>query len=188
MDQPVTLPFRPGALSSRKPQRFDLRPEPAALAALADLLGITAVRKMHFVGEIRASGRGDFVLEGTLTAQVVQPCGITLAPVVTNIHEPVLRRFVADMPVPEGDEVELPEDDSAEPLPEIIDAGAVAAEALALALPLYPRAPGAELPGAVVVGPPGVAPLKDEDLRPFAGLAALAAKTAASPGPDEDKG
>ena len=85
------------------------------------------------------------------------------------------RRYLADMKVPEGDEVEMPEDDTSEPLPEVIDIGAVAVEALALALPLYPRAPGAALEEAVFAEA-GVAPLKDEDLRPFAGLAGLAAK------------
>ena len=58
----------------------------------------------------------------------------------------------------------------------MIDLAEVAAEALALALPLYPRAPGAEL-GTLVAAPDGVAPLSDADLKPFAGLAALARKT-----------
>ncbi len=39
----------------------------------------------------------------------------------------------------------MPEDETQEPLPEIIDIGAVATEALELALPLYPRAPGVAL-------------------------------------------
>lgn len=66
----------------------------------------------------------------------------------------------------------MPEDDSVEPLPDVIDVGVVATEALALALPLYPRAEGAEL-GEAVFTAPGEAPLRDGDLKPFAGLAAL---------------
>ena len=46
-------------------------------------------------------------------------------------------------------------------------------EALSLALPLYPRAPGAEL-GAQVFAPPGAEPLTDDVIKPFAGLAGLA--------------
>ena len=69
----------------------------------------------------------------------------------------------------------MPEDDTAEPLPEVIDLTEVTREALALALPLYPRAPGAEL-GEAVFAAPGTAPIRDEDLKPFAGLAALKAK------------
>jgi uncharacterized metal-binding protein YceD (DUF177 family) len=173
-DLPISLPFRVGALPSRKPQRFDVQPDKAALALLAAMLDISAVRRLRFVGEVRASGRTDFVLEGELTAQVEQPCGITLVPVQTEIHEQVLRRYVADMPLPDAEEVEMPQDDTSEPLPEVIDAGAVLAEALALALPMYPRAPGAELTGEAVFGPPGVKAIQSDDLRPFAGLASLA--------------
>jgi hypothetical protein len=45
-------------------------------------------------------------------------------------------------------------------------------EALALALPLYPRAPGAEFQEAAASAP-GAAPLTRESTRPFAGLADL---------------
>jgi uncharacterized metal-binding protein YceD (DUF177 family) len=169
---PISLPFRTGALSLRKPQQFDLAPAKADRVLLAALLGISAIHHLRFKGEIRSAGRQDFVLEGELTARVEQPCGLTLAPVVTDIRETVQRRYLAGLALPEADEVEIPAEDDAEPLPEVIDAGAVAAEALALALPLYPRAPGAELPAAVF-GPPGVEPLQDRDLKPFAGLANL---------------
>ena len=61
------------------------------------------------------------------------------------------------------------------PCPTMIDPGAVMFEALALALPDYPRAPNAEVTQTVHAAP-GVTPLRDEDLRPFAGLASLARK------------
>jgi uncharacterized metal-binding protein YceD (DUF177 family) len=57
----------------------------------------------------------------------------------------------------------------------VIDVAALGIEALALALPLYPRAPGAAF-GEAVFAAPGVAPLTSESLRPFAGLASLAEK------------
>lgn len=182
-DLPITLPFRVGALPSRKPQRFDLQPEKPQLALLAALLDVSAVRRLRFSGEIRASGRTDFVLEGNLVAQVEQPCGITLVPVFTEISEHVLRRYLADMALPDAEEAEMPDDDTAEPLPEVIDVGAVLAEAMALALPPYPRAAGAELEGEAVFGPPGQNALKSADLRPFAGLAGLAQQLGK---PDED--
>ena len=43
---------------------------------------------------------------------------------------------------------------------------------LALALPLYPRAAGVAL-GDVMASPQGAAPLRDADLKPFAGLGKL---------------
>jgi uncharacterized metal-binding protein YceD (DUF177 family) len=91
-----------------------------------------------------------------------------------------LRRYLADWVEPEAEESEVPEDDSVEPLTEVIDAGAVLAEALALALPPYPRAPGAEF-GELTAAAPGAEPLTDEKLRPFAGLAELMKK-------DRDRG
>ncbi|MCR9151701.1 MAG: DUF177 domain-containing protein [Rhodobacteraceae bacterium] len=163
-----TLPLRPADLPARKPTRFDLAPGPDDLAALADELGLIALRKLRFRGELRPDGRRDWRLEATLGATVVQPCVVTLEPVTTRIDEAVTRRYLAGMEMPVGEETEMPEDDSAEPLPEVVDIGAVMAEALALALPLYPRAAAAEAP--MRAAPPGAAPLTDEALRPFAGL------------------
>ncbi|ODM44028.1 YceD family protein [Cereibacter johrii] len=170
-DLPLSCPFRVAALSANRPTRFRVEPDAEVQGLVAALLGISAVRGMSFKGEIRPMGKRDFELEGRLAATVVQPCSVTLAPVTTRIEEAVSRHYLANYTVPEGDEVEIPEDDS-EPLPEVIDAGAVAVEALALALPLYPRAPGAEL-DAASFAPPGAAPLSDTDLKPFASLAEL---------------
>lgn len=168
----LSHPLRVASLSNRKPVRFDLNPDAAMRAALADELGITSVPALRFKGELRPVGRQDFVLEARMEARVEQPCSISLAPVFTDLAESVTRRYDADFVFPEGDEVEMPEDDTVEPLPEVIDIGLVATEALALALPLYPRAPGVEL-GEAVFTAPGQAPLRDGDLKPFAGLAAL---------------
>lgn len=172
---PVAHPLRIGALSPRKPTRFALEPDSAARAEVARLLGISAVPRLSFVGAIEPSGRSDYTLRGRLEATVVQPCIVTLEPVTTTIDVPVLRRYTADFAPPTEDEAEMPEDDTVEQLGDVIDPGAVMFEALALALPDYPRAPGAEL-GEVVHAAPGVTPLRDADLRPFAGLAALAGK------------
>ncbi|RGP36145.1 DUF177 domain-containing protein [Pseudotabrizicola alkalilacus] len=164
--------FRSGALSMRKPTRFDLQPDAATRKAIADELGLLSVPFLHFKGEIRPAPNRDFVLEAELKAVVAQPCVVTLAPVRAEITETVLRRYVSDWEEPTGDEAEMPEDDTAEPIPEVIDVGLVALEALVLALPLYPRAAGAEL-GEVAATPPGAEPLRDADLKPFASLAAL---------------
>ncbi len=169
-------PYRVADLAARKATRFDLSPDPDMRRRIAEQLGIVAVDKLRFRGELRPQGRGDWVLEATLGATVTQPCVITLAPVTTRIEEAVTRRYLADMPEPEGEEVEMPEDDSAEPLLAVIDAGAVLTEALTLALPLYPRAEGAQL-GATRFTEPGAEPLEDEALKPFAGLADLMKKT-----------
>lgn len=178
------IPLRAAGL--RKPVRFDLVPGEDALRRIAAHLDLLSLPVLRLQGALSPSGKADVVLEARLTARAVQACAVTLAPVTTSIDEVVTRRYVRDWVEPEGDEVELPEDVTVEPLPAAVDVAAVAIEALALALPLYPRAPGAEL-GEVVFAPPGVAPLRAEDLRPFAGLAGLKTRLA-PPGepPPED--
>jgi hypothetical protein len=69
-------------------------------------------------------------------------------------------------------------------MPEVIDIEDIAAESLVLALPAYPRAAGATF-GSEVHAEDGIAPLQDTDLKPFAGLAALAGRLGVSK-PSED--
>ena len=66
----------------------------------------------------------------------------------------------------------MPEDDTAEPLPRDIDLTRVMAEALALALPAFPRAEGVE-PVDISVTEPGKTAMTDDDAKPFAGLKSL---------------
>ena len=169
---PVSLPVRSAELAGRREYAFELAPEAGDRATIAALIGAAALRKLTFGGTLRPEGRRDLVLEARLGATVVQPCVVTLAPVTSRIDQTVIRRYVAGLAEPGAAEAEMPEDDSIEPLPEVIDIAAVMVEALALALPDYPRAEGAEL-GEAVHAAPGTAPLRDADLRPFAGLAAL---------------
>lgn len=172
-DAPAQHRLPVATLERRRGARFALEPDAEARAALAGRLGIEAVRKLSFAGSVMPEGRDDWRLEARLGATVVQPCGVTLAPVTTRIEEDVMRRFLAHPPVPpEGGEVEMPEDETEEPLGEAIDLRAVMEEALALALPPFPRAEGAEL-GEARFTEPGRTPLRDDDVKPLAGLKAL---------------
>lgn len=164
--------LRMADLTGNRRRAFDIQPEASERAELARELGLLALDALRFVGEVRPSGRADAVLEARLLAQATQACVVSLAPVPCTLDAVVQRTYVADWSDPEGDEIEMPEDDSREPMPTLLDLRAVMAEALALALPDYPRAPGATL-GEAVFAAPGVEPLRDEALRPFSGLAAL---------------
>ena len=188
-------PYRVADLPQNRPTRFELRPGPQQLAAIASQLGLSALRKMVFKGEIRSSGRKDWVLEAHLGATVVQPCVVTLAPVTTRVETDVERRYLADLALTEGRageddsgeiEVEMPEDDSAEALGSHIDVQEVMVEALSLAMPLYPRADDAALDEAVFTEP-GKQAMTDEAARPFAGLAGLRDQLAASEGKSGDE-
>lgn len=181
-DAPSARPtrFRTGGLSPRKPTQFAFRPDQPVRALLAQDLAILALHRLEFQGQIAPAGRDAFLLTGRLTAELDQACIVSLVPVRSRIDEEVRRRYVAGFADPEGDEAEMPEDDSVEAMPEVIDIEAVAAEALVLALPLYPRAPDAGL-GSIAHAGDGITPLEDSDLKPFAGLAALAGLMATAP-------
>ena len=154
------------------PVDFDLRPEEVLRDEIAARLDLLGLRKLRFRGSVAPSGAQDLKLDGVLGATVTQPCVVTGEPVTTRIDVPVLRAYLAEMEMPTADEAEMPEDDDAEPLPVAIDLAAVMEEALAIALPDWPRAEGVE-PVDVTVTEPGVPPMTDEDAKPFAGLKAL---------------
>jgi uncharacterized metal-binding protein YceD (DUF177 family) len=177
MPQEVLKPgeYRVSDLSSRRETAFDLQPDADMRAAIARQLDLPGVKKLRFTGEISPSGARGWTLTAKLGATVVQPCVVTLDPVTTRIDEPVERRYVPEEyfdDVEAGAEMEMPEDTSTEPLGAIISAYDAMVESLLLALPLYPRSENAELREAVFAED-GVAPLKDEDTKPFAGLSAL---------------
>jgi uncharacterized metal-binding protein YceD (DUF177 family) len=153
----------------RQATRFELLPDAADRAAIAAYLGILGVQKLRFAGLLRPEGRKDWRLEGDLGATVVQESVVSLEEVATRIDERVERRYLADPGEPEADEAEMPEDDTIEALPQSLDLVEVMTEALALALPPYPRAEGEEL-GEVVVTETGAEPLTEERAKPFSAL------------------
>ncbi|WP_136635481.1 YceD family protein [Pseudooceanicola onchidii] len=181
--------FRLADLNDREGRTFDLRPED--LAGLIARLELLDLRKVRLDGALKPEGRRGWRLEARLGATVVQPCVVTLAPVTTRVEEDVVRRYTPDYDKisatdaeKDGEGVPMPEDDTLEPLPAAVDLMEVLEEALALSLPMYPRADGADL-GEAQFTEKGVAPLKDEDLKPFAGLAALRDKMGAKDGEEE---
>ncbi|GHE86954.1 hypothetical protein GCM10016455_03320 [Aliiroseovarius zhejiangensis] len=170
---PFSHPLRVAELPTGRPTQFELAPDAAECAAIAADLGIQGLRKLRFAGELAPFGKHDWQMQAELGATVTQACVVTLDPVTTRIDDRVDRRWLRDLDQPAGaDEVEMPEDDTIEALGTVIDLGQVMVEALALALPLYPRAEGAEIQTTVFTEP-GLKPMSDEDAKPFAGLSGL---------------
>jgi uncharacterized metal-binding protein YceD (DUF177 family) len=103
------------------------------------------VRKLRFAGTLEPEGARDWRLEAELGATVVQPCVVTLAPVTTRIETscraPLPRRLAGARGRRSRDARGRHDRGAARAL----DLSAVMAEALALALPDYPRAPDAEM-------------------------------------------
>lgn len=164
--------LRVADLKTSRPTKFEFRPNEKACQEIASELDLLGLRKLSFVGQVAAQGKSDWVLTAKLGATVVQKCVVTLNPVKTRIDLPIRRLFLANIDQPIGEEVEMPEDDSQDPLGEFIDPYAVMIESLSLSLPDYPRADESELATAQFTEPGKVA-MTDEDLKPFAGLAEL---------------
>lgn len=162
-------------LPNRRATEFALTPTADERKAIAAELGISAIKKLRFAGHMEPLGQRDWQLTADLGATVVQPCVTTLDPVTTRLDETVTRSYIADLPEIAGSEIEMPDDDTVEMLPAALDLAAVMIEALALALPLYPRKAGAEL-GTAVFTEPGVTPMSDDEAKPFAGLGELREK------------
>jgi len=178
---PLAHPMPVASLPRSRPTPVDIRAEADECAAIAAFLGIEAVRDLRFKGEIVPEERDGWSIRGRLTTIAVQLCVVSLDPVEQKIDEHVVRRYLPEELV--GAEVDLdPEaEDDPDPLGDTLDPGHLALEALALALEPYPRAPGAKLV-TTQVAPPGIGPMTDEDLKPFAGLAALKAKLSGGKG------
>jgi uncharacterized metal-binding protein YceD (DUF177 family) len=167
---PSQTALRVAELSHNADNSFTLRPDAQMASQIAQELELSALRKLSFAGKVKSLGQSDWVLEGKLGATVVQPCVVTLEPVTTRIDVAVHRQYVSTFSHPDEPEVEMPEDENVEPLGAWIDPAVVMIEALALAVPDYPRKGDVEL-GSAVFTKPGDAPMTDEDARPFAGLA-----------------
>jgi uncharacterized metal-binding protein YceD (DUF177 family) len=164
-------------LSDTGDNAFDMRPDAGALANIAHQLGLQGLRKLRFAGTLKPLGRNDWQLKAKLGATAIQTCVITAEPVTTRIDTDVTRQYLhalKDAPsnAEHPGETEFDGSDEEEPLESEIDLAAVAIETLALALPDYPRAEGAEL-GEAVFTAPGTAPMTDQETKPFASLAAL---------------
>lgn len=164
--------YRVADLPAKKPTRFKLQPNAPQRENVAQALGIVAVKKLNFEGEITPKGKRDWHLTAKLGASVTQSCVVSLKPVNTRIDIVISRDFVSEIQAPVGDEFEMPEDDSVEELGEFIDPFYVMQEALSIAIPDYPRAGNATIEESVFTEP-GQKAMSDDDAKPFAALAGL---------------
>ena len=123
---------------------FMISPSAAECDTVARRLGLLALEDLRAEGRVAETpGRGLVEVTGTLHAQVVQRCDVTLEPVPQAV-EASFRRLFALAASSERDVLVDPELDEPEPLPEgLLDLGEIAVEELSLALDPYPRAAGA---------------------------------------------
>ena len=177
---------RPRRVARLDPRGEDLAAEAteAERAALARRFGVAEVRALSMAARLIPDADG-WRVEGRVRARVVQPCVVTLEPVVQRLDEVFTRRLLPGAPAPELTDLDPDEDeDPPEPLGAVIDPAEMAAEAAALAIEPYPRKPGAVFAGAAV-RPADAAPEPETPEKPFAGLAALRDRLGGKGGGDE---
>ncbi len=168
---PFERPKEVERLRAHKAISFDESPSEGEAEAIRQTLGLRGLRKMRFAGALSPLGKRGWLVEGQLGASITQECVVTLEPVKTRIDSEVSIRFLPEAMIEDDTPEDVLEDD-VEPLGEIIDLGHVAVEALSLAMPDYPRVDTTEVV-RITAEPEGAAPIKDEETKAFAGLAAL---------------
>lgn len=163
------------ALDKGRTRQIDLSFDAQWADAAKQLLDITGLAKVRLQGSLAPSSSANWEFSGHIGATVTQACVLTLEPVRTRIEEDFRRLYVAQISLPDEENMEFLGDEDEEELGDVIDLGILAQELIALNLPPYPRADGAELE-QTLVGPPGAKPLSDEDVKPFAALAQMREK------------
>ncbi len=153
----------------------DVSTTEAERAAIARWLDVPSVKALSAALDIRRSGSAEAEVTGAIKAEVELICGVSLDPFVQSFEIPVeaiFRRVPArDADSDDGEmEFDLEADEPRPWTQHGIDLGALVAEELSLALPDFPRKPGAELP----VELPETA--EDKPPNPFAILKGLAEK------------
>ena len=143
------------------------------LGPVATYLGVERIDEAGITGAILAWDDAGWEIRGQITARLTQACVVSLEPVEQVIDQAAQRRYLPQAQMPDSEEIVVGEDDdSPDPFTDSIDLAGLLLEELALAIDPYPRASGAELEQRIFAAP-GIAPMTDEDARPFAKLAAL---------------
>jgi uncharacterized metal-binding protein YceD (DUF177 family) len=160
----------------RAPWRAELKADEAARVAIASRFGIVSVDRFEAVISLRRTPIGLIQLEGSIEAEVVQECVVSLEPIHSEIRETFEVYYSEAVSEAEvgGD---LTMDDELWPDPVVdgkIDIGEAVTEQLGLALDPYPRREGVEFEAPSADGEPAFTQ------RPFAGLAELTAKPSRS--------
>lgn len=119
--------------------------------AIAAWLGVPALPALSAALTVRRTGASEAEAAGAIHADVELVCGVSLEPFVQHFEIPVAAVFRRPpSAAPEsatGDlEIDLDADEPREWSRHGIDLGALIVEELSLALPDFPRKPGAELP------------------------------------------
>ncbi len=150
-------------------RRLKVTAQKKRLAEIARYLKVAAVK--HLSADLLVTSfKGGIRVSGKLAAGIVQPCVVTLDPVVQAIDEPLERVFLfgpdinANAAAGSENFIDLSAQEIPEPFAgDELDLSATVFEVIGLAIELYPRLPGAKISAELARD-------NREELSPFAVL------------------
>jgi uncharacterized metal-binding protein YceD (DUF177 family) len=160
------------AVADRPDREVRIEAKADERAALARRLGLVALDSLEATIRLLVKAGGRVVrLRGTLRAEVIQSCVVTMEPMRSRIEIPFERHYEAaeGLGTPAVVDIALDGEEAPEPLVDgTIDLGKAVAEQLALEIDPFPRIPGAAFNGYV-----SAAASRVESSGPFAALAKI---------------
>jgi len=162
-------------INQSKPFKFHLTLSSQKISELIKQLDLISIKKVSLKGTLSPLRLNEWTLKAELRANVKQKCVISFQPVQTIVYEIVTRTFSpsASKNANETDDDGISKvifDDTLQELNDEIDLVDIIFEELTLILPIHPKSEDAEL-GVYSITEPGLKPLSDNDLKPFAELA-----------------
>ena len=128
---------------------FNLVCSKDALRELPKKLNVIEAKKASFNGYLKLQVANQIVLCGTVKAKLIQPCSLTLEPVVTTIYKQISRTFLVEpnekKPIKKS-VFELTEESfDNDIILDEINLGEVLMETISLETPDYPKKSGASI-------------------------------------------
>ncbi|MDC3081293.1 DUF177 domain-containing protein [Paracoccaceae bacterium] len=119
------------------------------LSQLTDKLNVLIAKKACINGTLKLQTAKQIFLKGKVTAKLIQPCSLTLEPIITNISKKILRTFTIEsektIPIKKNT-LELTEKSfDNDIILDEINLGEVLMETISLETPDYPKKSGASL-------------------------------------------
>ena len=119
------------------------------LSLLTDKLNVLAAKKACINGTLKLQTAKQIFLKGNVTAKLIQPCSLTLEPVITNISKKILRTFTIksekNIPIKKSTFELTKKSFDDDIILDEINLGEVLMETISLETPDYPKKSGASL-------------------------------------------
>ena len=126
---------------------FDLFCSKDDLNQLTDKLNVLEAKKACINGTLKLRSATQIFLKGSVTAKLIQPCSLTLEPIITNISKKVLRTFTVkskkNTPIKKSTFELTGKSFDNDLIVDEINLGEVLMETISLETPDYPKKAGA---------------------------------------------